>query len=121
MRQLGFRVGAVWCAAAVALGAFGAHLLRAKLPPDQLQTFETAVRYQFYAGLGIQLAALARARSATLLLMIGGSAVFSGTLYLYLATGVRWLGAITPLGGLSLIASWLLLARDGWSVEDDHL
>ena len=104
-------------AIAVALGAFGAHGLRSRLSPDQLATFETAVRYQFYHVPGL----LGAAWLATYWpgywppiaagwLFLVGSLVFSGSLYLLVLSGRRWLGAITPLGGLALIAGWLCLA-----------
>lgn len=108
MRAFGF----FWAALAVALGAFGAHALKATLPPELLVTWETAVRYQMYAAFGIQLGALQRGSQGPLWFLALGSLFFSGSLYLLCLTGVRWLGAITPLGGLALIAGWLLLGRE---------
>ena len=108
-----FRLGALSCALAVVLGAFGAHALKTTLAPDQLQVFETAVRYQFLAALGLQLGALARPqRDYPLKLLLLGSLLFSGSLYLLLLTQQRWLGPITPLGGLSMIVAWLTLAYE---------
>lgn len=108
-----FRIGAAACALAVLLGAFGAHSLKTILTPERLQTFETAVRYQFFAALGMQLASLAQPRRPLpLQLLLAGMILFSGSLYLLVATDVRWLGAITPLGGLSMIAGWALLAKE---------
>ena len=95
------------------LGAFGAHALKGILPPEKLLVFETAVRYQFIAALGIQLGALARpARDYPLKLLLIGSLCFSGSLYLLLLTEQRWLGPITPLGGLGMIIAWLTLAYE---------
>ena len=112
--------GSVSGALAVALGAFGAHALRERLSPEALVTFETAVRYHFYHVAGLLAAAAATSawigRGAALArnagwLFIGGTAVFSGSLYLLALSGVRWFGAITPIGGLALIAGWVAL---GW-------
>ncbi len=109
--RLALATGFFLAALAVALGAFGAHGLKAVLTPDRLAVWETAVRYQMYAALGIQLGALHKpASAAPLWLLAAGTVVFSGSLYLLCLTNVRWLGAITPLGGLTLIAGWLLLA-----------
>lgn len=101
-----FAVGAAFCALGVVLGAFGAHAFKDHLTPERLVTFETAVRYQMYAGFGIQLAALAGASEMTAGMLATGAAIFSGSLYLLCATDIRWLGAITPLGGLLMILAW---------------
>ena len=107
--------GATLALLAVALGAFGAHALRARLEPRDLEIFETAVRYQMYHALGLIGVAWLSTRLAGPLtgwagwLMIAGTLVFSGSLYLLVLTGPRWLGAITPIGGLMLIAGWLLV------------
>ena len=107
-------------ALAVVLGAFGAHWLKGVLTPERLATYETAVRYQMYAALGIQLAALARPRSQLgLKLLLVGASIFSGSLYLLCLTGQVWWGAVTPLGGLCMITAWV---RIGWPTpkEDDY-
>jgi uncharacterized membrane protein YgdD (TMEM256/DUF423 family) len=102
--------GCLWAALAVLLGAFGAHALQSKLSPERLAVWETAVRYQMYAALGMQLAALhRRSGGAGARLLFLGSVVFSGSLYLLCLSGVRWLGAITPLGGLGMIGGWVLM------------
>ena len=112
--------GAVSAFLAVAAGAFGAHALRARLPADLLAVFETAARYQMYHALALLAVAILAARwpgmplRAAGWLFIGGTVVFSGSLYLLALTGTRWLGAITPLGGLCFIAGWLALAIAGW-------
>src|SRR5262245_58436350 len=101
---------------AVAAGAFGAHALRARLTPGDLEIFETAARYQMYHALALLAAAWAVGRgpggAAQLAgwLFLGGTVVFSGSLYLLVLTGQRWLGAVTPIGGLGLLAGWLALA-----------
>jgi uncharacterized membrane protein YgdD (TMEM256/DUF423 family) len=100
----------------IAFGAFGAHALRASLAPDMLAVFETGVRYQMYHVFALLAAAWAWARWQHRLfgiagwLFVAGIIVFSGSLYLLALTGVRVLGAITPLGGLAFLAGWLCLA-----------
>jgi uncharacterized membrane protein YgdD (TMEM256/DUF423 family) len=113
-------VGAALLALAVALGAFGAHGLKDRLDPYSMTVYEKAVFYHFLHALGILLVALlgrtgaigaaGQARVAWLLLV--GIALFSGSLYVLAVTGVRALGAVTPLGGLAFIAGWLLLAYE---------
>lgn len=110
-----FAVGAVLAGIGVTLGAFGAHALEARLTAERLATFETAVRYQMLHALAILAAALLGGERAVLagLLFVVGIALFSGSLYLLVLTGVRWLGAITPLGGVAFIAGWGVLALAG--------
>ncbi len=109
--------GAALAGIAVAAGAFGAHALRARLSPGDLAIFETAVRYQMYHALAL----LAVAWASTLvpdvafvrwagLCFIAGVLIFSGSLYLLVLTDTRWLGAITPIGGVALIGGWICLA-----------
>ena len=113
-----FRIGALSAMLAVAAGAFGAHALRERLAPDLLQVFETAVRYQMYHALALLAVAWASSRSDGVAarvagwLFVAGTVLFSGSLYLLALSGIRWLGAITPLGGLAWIAGWAILA---WS------
>jgi uncharacterized membrane protein YgdD (TMEM256/DUF423 family) len=115
MERFLFAAGAVSAFIAVAAGAFGAHGLRARLGPDMLAVFEVGVRYQMYHGLALLASAWAYSRwpgtavSAAGWLFIIGMLVFSGSLYLLAITGIRWLGAITPLGGLALLAGWICL------------
>jgi uncharacterized membrane protein YgdD (TMEM256/DUF423 family) len=104
---------------AVAAGAFGAHALRARIPPDLLAVFETGVRYQMYHALALFAVAWVSSRWPTPQatwagwLFVAGTVLFSGSLYVLSLTGVRWLGAITPLGGVAFLAGWLALA---WAV-----
>jgi uncharacterized membrane protein YgdD (TMEM256/DUF423 family) len=108
----------------VALGAFGAHALRGRLDDYALGVFETAVQYQFYhslalLGVGIlmlQLPASALLKSSAWL-FAAGILVFSGSLYLLAFTGLRWLGAITPIGGLAFLGGWLCLAAVCWTLS----
>lgn len=120
-------MGAFLVALAVALGAFGAHALEGRLPPGLLATFETAVRYHLTQALGVLVLALGAqcwerpALGTAGWLVVAGTTVFSGSLYLLVFTGVRTLGAVTPVGGVLLIAGWLaaalVLIRGGSSRE----
>ncbi len=109
--------GAILGFLAVALGAFGAHALRTRLDERALEIFHTAVQYQMLHALllvflGERLARKERdawtRRAAAL--AVGGVVVFSGSLYLLVATGTRVLGAVTPLGGVMFLGAWLCLA-----------
>ena len=109
--------GCVAALLAVAAGAFGAHALKARLAPDMLAVFKTGVEYQFYHAFGLLLvgfAALHLPESAYLRaagwVMLAGIVLFSGSLYLLALSGVTWLGAVTPLGGLCFIVAWALFA-----------
>jgi len=120
MDRMFFGLGALLAGVAVAAGAFGAHGLRDRLAPDMLAVFETAARYQMYHALALLAVAWATARwpesSAGLAgwLFVAGIAVFSGSLYVLALSGVRWLGAITPLGGLCFLVGWAVLAWTAW-------
>ena len=109
-----FALGALLAGLAVAAGAFGAHGLRDRLPPDMLAIFETAVRYQMYHALALlvvgSLAGQWPAGAVAGWCFVVGIAVFSGSLYVLSLTGVRWLGAITPLGGVAFLVGWAWLA-----------
>jgi uncharacterized membrane protein YgdD (TMEM256/DUF423 family) len=100
----------------VALGAFGAHVLKTSLSPSSLAIFETGVRYHLVHGLAVFVAAWLsgddQTRSARLagILFLVGILLFSGSLYGLALTGIRGLGAITPLGGLAWIAAWVIVA-----------
>jgi uncharacterized membrane protein YgdD (TMEM256/DUF423 family) len=116
MDRLFFGLGALSAFVSVVAGAFGAHALRLRLTPEYLAVFETAARFQMYHALGLCAAAWAAARWPGALprwsgwLFVVGTVLFSGSLYLLALTGVRWLGAITPLGGTAFLAGWLCLA-----------
>lgn len=115
--------GAVTGLLGVALGAFGAHALRTRLSPELLAAFETGVRYQMYHAFAVIAAAWACTRWQRRVfgvaggLFIAGIVVFSGSLYLLALTGARWLGAITPLGGVAFLAGWACLAWGAWSAQ----
>ena len=116
MERLFFSVGAISAFLAVAAGAFGAHALRARLDPAMLAVFETGARYQMYHALGLLAVAWALTRwpgpwaGRAGWLFLVGTVLFSGSLYALALSGIRWLGAITPLGGLAFLAGWLCLA-----------
>jgi uncharacterized membrane protein YgdD (TMEM256/DUF423 family) len=116
MDRLFVTLGAVSGFVAVAAGAFGAHGLRARLAPDLLAVFETAARYQMYHALALLAVAWVAARWPGPLpqwagwLFVLGTVLFSGSLYALALTSVRWLGAITPLGGVAFLAGWICLA-----------
>jgi len=113
--------GAFSAALSVALGAFAAHALKSRMPPEALAVFQTGVQYQFYHSLGLILVGIVaqRYQGATLLaaaglLMAVGILLFSGSLYALSTSGIRSLGIITPIGGVAFIAAWLLLAFGVW-------
>ena len=118
--RLFFVLGALSGFAGVALGAFAAHSLKARLGPELLATFEVGVRYQLFHALALLAAAWACKRwpGAPVVaggwLFVAGTLLFSGSLYLLALSGARWLGAITPLGGLAFLAGWLCLAWGAW-------
>ncbi len=109
--------GCIAALLAVAAGAFGAHALKMRLTPDLLAVFRTGADYHFYHSFGlilVGLAALHRPESRHLRAagwaMLVGIVLFSGSLYLMALSGATWLGALTPLGGVSFIAAWALFA-----------
>jgi len=108
--------GAVLAFLGVALGAFGAHGLAGRVPPADLEIFETGARYHMYHALALLLVSWAATRwpGGTVhlagWLFVAGTVLFSGSLYLLVLTGQRWLGAVTPLGGVALLLGWGLLA-----------
>lgn len=114
-------LGAIYAGLAVIFGAFGAHSLEGRLAADMLEVFETGVRYQMYHALGMLLIGLLagrREQAGGLLwsgrLMHAGIWLFSGSLYVLSLSGITWLGAITPLGGVCFIAAWAMLAINLW-------
>jgi uncharacterized membrane protein YgdD (TMEM256/DUF423 family) len=114
-------IGAIAMFAAVALGAFGAHALRGQLTPDLARVWQTAVQYHAWhalALLGVGLLLLNRPDLQRAGwaggLFAAGIVLFSGSLYLLALTGIRGLGAVTPVGGLAFLAGWALLAWAIW-------
>jgi uncharacterized membrane protein YgdD (TMEM256/DUF423 family) len=115
MDRLFFSLGALSAFIAVAAGAFGAHYLRGRLSADMLDIFEVGARYQMYHALAMLAVAWAYTRWPGFLviasgwLFILGTVLFSGSLYLLSLTGARWLGAITPFGGVAFLVGWVCL------------
>ena len=110
-------LGCIAALLAVAVGAFGAHALKARIAPELMSVYKTGVEYHFYHALGLILVGLAAfhlPESALLRsagwAMLAGIVLFSGSLYLLSLTGLRLLGAITPVGGAAFIAAWALFA-----------
>ena len=120
MVRLFFTLGSLSAFLAVALGAFGAHALKARLDADLLAVFEIGVRYQMAHALALLAVAWACTRwpgsavSTSGWLFVAGTVIFSGSLYALALTGARWLGAITPIGGVAWLAAWLCLAWAAW-------
>jgi uncharacterized membrane protein YgdD (TMEM256/DUF423 family) len=124
MERVFFSWGCALGFTGVALGAFGAHALKARLSPELLATFETAVRYQLIHALALLAVAWAvtrwpgRPARASGWLFVAGTLLFSGSLYAITLTGVRGLGVVTPVGGVALLAGWLCLLAAPWSGRD---
>ena len=107
-------------ALAVAIGAFGAHGLKQHISGEMLQTYKTGVEYHFYHALGLLLIGVLTISFPSELLkwsaifMVAGIVLFSGSLYVLAISGIKWIGAITPVGGLCFIAGWVLLFFAVW-------
>jgi uncharacterized membrane protein YgdD (TMEM256/DUF423 family) len=120
MDRLFVTIGSLSGFLGVALGAFAAHALTNRIDADLLVSFEVGVRYQMYHSFALLAVGWAYTRwpgailAASGWLFVVGTALFSGSLYALSLSGVRWLGAITPIGGCALLAGWLCLA---WAVR----
>jgi uncharacterized membrane protein YgdD (TMEM256/DUF423 family) len=120
MERVFFALGSLSGLVAVALGAFAAHGLKARLAPELLAAFEVGVRYQMVHALALLGVAWATtkwpgtAAHAAGWLFVAGSVLFSGSLYVLALTGTRWLGAVTPFGGAAFLAGWACLAWSAW-------
>jgi len=120
MDRFFFVAGSIFGFFAVALGAFAAHGLKSRLTPDMLTIFETGVRYHMYHALSLLGVAWAASHwpdsrvYAAGWAFIFGILIFSGSLYLLSVTGIRWLGAITPIGGVGFLIGWVLLIWAVW-------
>ena len=95
----------------VAAGAFGAHALKSMVDAARIETFEVAVRYQMFHAIAVVLSGMLGAPAAGWC-FLAGVVLFSGSLYLLVLTGARWLGAVTPVGGILFLAGWALLALE---------
>lgn len=116
MFKLFTALGSINALISVLLGAFGAHALKSRLSADMMAIFETGVQYHFYHALGLLAVGLIACHlpESTWLrwsgwLMFAGILIFSGSLYILSTTGIKWLGAITPIGGTAFIIAWVLL------------
>lgn len=107
--------GGLFCGTAVMLGAFAAHGLKKMITPQMLAVFETGVQYQFYHGIALMIFALVAMRGVTLkwtgLFAMMGVLLFSGSLYLLALTSIKWVGFITPIGGLCMVTCWVLFIK----------
>ena len=109
----------------VAAGAFGAHSLKGRISTDMLSVFEVGVRYQMYHAFALIAAAFFQSKWPSPIVVIGGwlfttgIILFSGSLYLLSIEGVKWLGAITPLGGLAFLVGWMLMILAALRVRAD--
>ena len=115
MAKFYFVSGALLNALGIILGAFGAHFLKARLQPEELTTYETAVRYLIIHALGLIIISMSNLNiKITGVLFITGIFLFSGSLLALIFTKIRALGMITPIGGLCFIMGWLMLALRAW-------
>jgi uncharacterized membrane protein YgdD (TMEM256/DUF423 family) len=117
-------IASIFGGISVVFGAFASHGLKDRLSANSLAIWETGTKYQMYHALALMLVALLISRfpDAVLLVVagyafIGGILIFSGSLYGLTLTGIKWLGAITPLGGMALICGWFCLALAAWRME----
>lgn len=110
-----FKIAAFFMMLGVLLGAFGAHALKMRLSPEALEIYQTAVSYQFIHAIALFIVAYVvstQKRSVILAgyCFVGGILIFSGSLYFLSLTGIKWIGALTPIGGVLFVAGWALLA-----------
>ncbi len=116
MHRIAFITGAIHAFLSVAFGAFGAHMVKDRISADLMSTYQTATDYQMYHAIGLFIVAFASMhigerrtiRYASRLFNIG-IVIFSGSLYVLVMTGMKWLGAITPIGGFAFLAGWICL------------
>ena len=116
--------GAILMLCGVLLGAFGAHALQAQLTPRQLASYQTGVQYQMLHAFGLMIVGIVGQVTGTsprlrwsAWLMVAGIVFFSGSIYLMTAGAPRWLGAVTPVGGVSFMVAWALLARHALAAQ----
>ena len=120
MERIFFLLGSLSAFVGVAAGAFGAHGLKSRLSVELLATFEVAARYQMYHAFGLLAVAWVLTKWPSSLANVSGwcfvigTVLFSGSLYLLSLSGIKWLGAITPLGGVAFLAGWLCLGYAVW-------
>lgn len=125
MSQLFLAIASILGGTSVAAGAFASHALKEKLSDRALEIFETGARYQMYHALALLLVTLLLLRTETNqslltasgIAFIAGVAIFSGSLYALSLSGIKWLGAITPLGGVAFLVGWGCLAIASWGLK----
>ena len=125
MTRLFLTIAALLGGSAVGFGAFGAHALKERLSERSLEIFETAARYQMYHALALLLVGVLMSQSTTEqpVLTASGSAflvgvvLFCGSLYVLSFSGIKWLGAVAPLGGLALMVGWVSIAIAAWNYK----
>ncbi len=124
MTRIFLAIASMFGGISVVFGAFASHALKDRLSANSLLIWETGTKYQMYHALALMLVALLISRypNSTLLTVAGyafiaGVFIFSGSLYALTLTGMKWLGAITPIGGMALIIGWLCLALATWRIE----
>ncbi len=125
MIKLFIFVGSILAGLSVAGGAFASHALKDKLSDRSLEIFETGTKYQMYHALALILVALLLTRLETIPITLSsagyafiiGVVIFSGSLYALSLTGIKWLGAITPIGGAAFLLGWLSLAIAAWGMK----
>lgn len=121
MQKLFLILGSIIMALGVMLGAFGAHGLKNILSEEMMEIFSTGIEYHFYHAIGLLIVGITAQYlpNSNLLywsgiLMVAGIIIFSGSLYLLSTIGIRWLGAVTPIGGICFIVSWILFTVAVW-------
>jgi uncharacterized membrane protein YgdD (TMEM256/DUF423 family) len=113
-----YRLGSIFMFTSVALGAFGAHALKNKISPAMQVVFETGVRYQVYHALGLFVVGWLSEAHPNLMVngagwaFVTGILLFSGSLYVLSLSGISWIGAITPIGGMAFLIGWGLLIKN---------
>ncbi len=125
MTQIFMAIASILAGLAVAAGAFGAHALKDKLTERAIEIFDTAARYQMYHALALLLVALLLTRvetpppflNAAGFAFIVGIAIFSGSLYALSLSGIKWLGAIAPIGGAAFMIGWACLAVAAFNLK----
>lgn len=120
MERVFLIIGALSACIGVAAGAFAAHGLKSRISIEMLSVFEVGVRYQMYHAFALLVTAWVLSKWPSSLVTAGGwlfivgTLLFSGSLYLLSVSGIRWLGAITPFGGLAFLAGWIFIALGVW-------
>ena len=120
MERVFFVIGALFALLGVAAGALGSHTLKSRMDAEMLSIFEVGVRYQMYHAFALIAAAWAQAKWPSKIgvtggwLFVAGTILFSGSLYLLSASSIRWLGVLTPFGGLAFMGGWVCIAWAAW-------